>query len=392
MNLRDKLRGQSAPEAESVVAAEPAPETTGRAFQAEAPEPASAPAKGKDKAKAKGLASMNNGSILAKLDVNRRFLLLAGTAAALASVMAVMYLSKASSGLEAAGKPIKVLVAADDISAGARLTEDMFKFKELPASVLIDEQFFEDFEDLDGRLAVAPMVAGEPVYKIRTSPPNPKYGIAYLLKGGERAKSINVDSASGMAGLIKPGNEVDLVATIPDPQDNTRRISTPVLQKARVIAVGDILLGAPPPSDEDTVVDNGISSTGTITLAVPAPKVALITLLEDLGNLKAILRAEGDDTVVENGYSDSQVMAIVSGRIPPKEAPPKPKPAYVPPPAQPRVVKEVVRQAPPKPAYVPPKPKPPAPKPVQAAPKPKPPAPKPAAKPPREVQVIQFGQ
>lgn len=382
MNLRDKLRGQTPTNLEATVeAAEPT-----AAFVDDVAAPDAAPAKGKAKG-AKG-AKAPRESLVSKLDVNRRFLMLAGAAAAITAVMAVMYLGKAGSGLEAAGAPIKVLVAKEDISAGARLTEDMFKFKEIPQSLLIEDQYFEAFEDLDGRLAVAPMVAGEPVYDIRTSPPNPKYGIAYLLKPGERAKSISVDSASGMAGLIKPGNEVDLIATIPDPEDSTRRISTPVVQKARVIAVGDILLGAPPPSDDDTVVDNGISSTGTITLAIPSKKIALVTLLEDLGNMKTILRAEGDDTVAQNPYTDGQMMQLISGRVPkevvakPYVAPPKP--TYVAP--KPKPVQQAPSRPVSRPTYVAPKPQP---KPVQPA-KPKP-QPKPA-KPQREVQVIQFGQ
>jgi pilus assembly protein CpaB len=383
VNLRDKLRGQTPTNLESTVeAAEPT-----AAFADDVAAPDAAPAKGKGKGKEKG-AKAPRESLVSKLDVNRRFLMLAGAVAAITAVMAVMYLGKAGSGLEAAGAPIKVLVAKEDIAAGARLTEDMFKFKEIPQSLLIDEQFFESFEDLDGRLAVAPMVAGEPVYDIRTSPPNPKYGIAYLLKPGERAKSISVDSASGMAGLIKPGNEVDLIATIPDPEDSTRRISTPVVQKARVIAVGDILLGAPPPSDDDTVVDNGISSTGTITLAVPSKKIPLVTLLEDLGNMKTILRAEGDDTVAQNPYSDAQMMQLISGRVPKLVTPPPyvapPKPTYVAP--KPKPVQQAPARPVSRPTYVAPRPQP---KPVQPA-KPKP-QPKPV-KPQREVQVIQFGQ
>lgn len=374
MNLRDKLRGQAPTNLESTIeASEPA-----AAFMDDVAAPESAPAKGKGKKAASGLP---------QLDVNRRFLMLAGAAAAITAVMAVMYLGKAGSGLEAAGTPLKVLVVKEDIVAGARLTESMFKYKEIPQSLLIEDQYFESFEDLEGRLAIAPMVAGEPIYEIRTSPPNPKYGITYLLKPGERAKSISVDSASGMAGLIKPGNEVDLIATIPDPEDSSRRISIPVVQKARVIAVGDILLGAPPPSDDDTYVDNGISSTGTITLAVPSNKIPLVTLLEDLGNMKTILRAEGDDAVVQNAYTDGQMMQLISGKVPklivPKPYVAPPKPAYVAPrpkPVQQPAVRPVAR-----PAYTPPKPKP---KPVQQVVPPKP-KPKPV---PRDVQVIQFGQ
>lgn len=382
MNLRDKLRGQSTPDpVESTIpalskepqAVEPAP------FQAAAPDPvAEAPAK----------AKKPGASVLPKLDVNRRFLLLAGAAAGLTALMAVVYLNKAGSGLEAGGTQIEVIVAKGDIDEGTELTPDLLTTKKIPAAYLLSEEhYYTSTDDLDGRVATAAMLKGEPIYDVRTSEPNPKYGIAYLLKAGERAKSISVDSASGLAGLIKPGNEVDLVATIPDPEDNTRRISLPVLQKARVIAVGDRLLGQPS-SDEGSGTDNGISASGTATLAVQSAKIALITLLEDLGNLKMVLRAAGDNTIINAPYSDAQIMALVSGRVPPKEVP---KPAYVPPP-QPREVVRVIHDNPPPPRPVhheaPPAPRP-HPKPAAAAPKPRP---KPAAPVQHDVQVIQFGQ
>jgi hypothetical protein len=113
-----------------------------------------------------------------------------------------------------------------------------------------------------------------------------------------------------------------------------------------------------------------------------------VTLLEDLGNMKTILRAEGDDTVAQNPYTDGQMMQLISGRVPkevvakPYVAPPKP--TYVAPKPQP--VREPAARPVSRPTYVAPTPQP---KPVQQA-KPKP-QPKPA-KPQREVQVIQFGQ
>lgn len=382
MNLRDKLRGQSTPEPieSTVPALSSEPQAAPAPFQAAAPEPVAeaAPAKGKKQA----------ASVLPKLDVNRRFLMLAGAAAGLTALMAVVYLNKAGSGLEAAGTQVEVIVAKSDIEEGTELTPDLLTTKKIPAAYLLSEDhYYTSTDDLDGRVATAPMLKDEPIYDVRTSEPNPKYGIAYLLKAGERAKSISVDSASGLAGLIKPGNEVDLVATIPDPEDNSRRISLPVLQKARVIAVGDRLLGQPS-SDEAAGNDNGISASGTATLAVQSTKIALITLLEDLGNLKMVLRAAGDNTIIKAPYSDSQIMALVSGRVPPKEVP---KPAYVPPP-QPREVVRVIHDDPPAPRPVyheaPPAPRP-HPKPAAAAPKPKP---KPAAPVHHNVEVIQFGQ
>lgn len=362
MNLRDKLRGSAEPESP------PTPEPRQAAWQP-APEPAPEPAK-----KAAG-----KGSLLGNLDVNRRFLVLAAAAAGLTSLLAVMYLSSSASGLAEGGEKVSVLVAAQDIPAGVALTEDMLTTSDVPKAYL-PKGYYEDIEKLKDRLAIAPMVEGEPILEVRTSAPNAKHGIAYLLKSGERAKSISVDSASGIAGLIKPGNEVDLIATIPDPNNDNRRIGTPILQKARVIAVGDQLLGeVRSPEEEAKESESGIDSGGTVTLAIPSAKTGLVTLLEDMGNLKMVLRAANDNSIVKTKFTDDVIMALVSGRVPPKEVsrPAPPRPVYVPPRT---VVREVVREAP-KPVHRPkPQPKPqPVSKPVS----------KPATQ--RNVEIIRFG-
>lgn len=381
MNLRDKLRTDGAPEPEAAGAdpfdaddffGAPAP----AAPEAAAPKAKAAKAaKTGGKKKAGGKAAGRQ-PLLKGPDVNRRMLLLAALAAGVTSLLAVSYLSSAGQGLSEAGEKISVVVPAEDMKAGVRLTEDRLTTAEFPKAYLA-KGYFTDAAKLKDRLAIAPMVAGEPILEIRTSKPHAKYGIAYLLAPGERAKTITVDSASGMAGLVKPGNEVDLLATIPDPANNARRIGTPALQKARVIAVGDELLGAvKEEGEEDGSNGGGISSASTITLAVPGAKIGLISLLEDLGNLKMVLRAADDDSVVKAAFTDAQIMSLVGGSVPPKAPPPAPRPAA------PRAV--APRHDAPRPVYHAPAPRAAAPKPRPVAPKPEPPAPK-------VPEVIKFG-
>lgn len=376
MNLRDKLRtgGDAEPEAGAGD-----PFDADDFFGAPAPAPEKAAPKGKSpkgaKAGKKGKAAKGREPLL-KFDFNRRMLLLAGLAAGVTSLLAVSYLSSAGQGLADAGEKVKVLVPAEDLKAGVRLTEDRLTTAEFPKAFLA-KGYFTDPEKLKDRLAIAPMVAGEPILEIRTSMPNPKYGIAYLLAPGERAKTITVDSASGLAGLVKPGNEVDLLATIPDPNNTARRIGTPALQKARVIAVGDELLGMVK-SEDDSASNNGggISSASTITLAVPGTKIGLVSLLEDLGNLKMVLRAAGDDSVVKSPFTDAQIMSLVGGSVPSKPAPVAPKPAA------PVYREPAPRPVAPRPVY-----REPAPRPVE----PRPVAPKPVPAAPKEPEVIKFG-
>ncbi|MEB3221643.1 MAG: Flp pilus assembly protein CpaB [Candidatus Sericytochromatia bacterium] len=357
MNLRDKLRSGGGPD----------------------------PLEGADEASLEAEAPRAVGGAGPRLDVNRRFLLLAAAAAFLTAVVGVAYLNKSAAGLSEGGTKVEVVVLAEDVSRGAPLSDDRLTTATiprayLPKGVIEAGEDGKGLEQAKGMVALAPMVAGEPLVAVRVGPPDRKLGIAYLLRRGERAKTISVDSASGLAGLIKPGNEVDLIATIPDPNNDNRRIGTPVLQRARVIAVGDHLLGEVRNEEETRDESGGIASDSTVTLAVPAAKIGVLTLLEDLGNLKVVLRAEDDDTVQKAQFSDDAVMALVSGRMPSRVAPRQASPPQAAP--RPRVI---VR-------HVAPSPAPPRPRSV-TRPQPPRPATRPAGGPsqPRQPQVIRFG-
>ena len=313
--------------------------------------------------------------------------------------MGVVYLNNSATGLTEAGTTIEVIGLAEDVDRGAKLTEERLTTISVPKAYL-PKGYIPIGEDNEGMkkalasVAIAPMVAGEPLIEARISPPNKKLGIAYLLKAGERAKTVKVDSASGLAGLIKPGNEVDLIATITDPNNEQRRIGTPVIQKARIIAVGDHLLGEIRTEEEEARDESGgIESESTVTLAVPGAKINIVGLLEDLGNLKIVLRAEGDDSIQKTAFTDDVLMALVSGRVPPKQvARPVERPA-APVNLPPRVVVRTIRE-PAAPVYQAPRPRyvaPPRPRPVAPRPRPvaKPPAPKPATG--GMPQVIRFG-
>lgn len=311
MNLRDKLRSGGSPDEPQVGPDDP--------WGAETPDADAPRVKGKAAAKPKAAAKA-----APKLDVNKRFMMLAGAAAFMTAILGAMYLNNSAAGLSEGGTRLTVVVLAEDVTRGSKLTEDRLTTAEIPKAYL-PTGYIELGEDDKGlkaaqkMVALAPMVAGEPLIAARISPADKKLGIAYLLKKGERAKTINVDSASGLAGLIKPGNEVDLLTTIPDPNNDSRRMSTAVIQKARVIAVGNHLLGEIRSEEEEAQDESGgIASDSTITLALPASKVHLAALCEDLGLLKVVLRAEDDTAVQKQPFSDDVLMSLLSGAVPQK--------------------------------------------------------------------------
>jgi pilus assembly protein CpaB len=112
-----------------------------------------------------------------------------------------------------------------------------------------------------------------------------------------RAVSVPVDEASSNAGLIFPGDRVDLIVTqnldlSAEAGAATRRVSETVLRDLRVIAMGRSLKG----EAEGELVAGAQARTATLeTTPAGAEKIALAS---ELGKLSLSLRslAVGDGT------------------------------------------------------------------------------------------------
>ena len=80
--------------------------------------------------------------------------------------------------------------------------------------------------------------------------------LAAVLKQGMRAVTVGVDAVSGTAGLIWPGDRVDVILTqsMDDPKlpPGRRVAAETVLQDARVIAIDQVLVQGGVPDAPDT--------------------------------------------------------------------------------------------------------------------------------------------
>ena len=113
--------------------------------------------------------------------------------------------------------------------------------------------------------------------------------LAAVLRPGMRATAVGVDAVSGTAGLIWPGDHVDVLLTqVTDDQTlpAARRASAEtVLGDIRVIAIDQQLMqGATGSSTEQ-------GTTHTVTLEVTDGQAERVALAARLGHLSLILRA-----------------------------------------------------------------------------------------------------
>lgn len=132
---------------------------------------------------------------------------------------------------------VPVLVAKTDLAWGTKLKNEMVTtapfFKEgLPPG------YYTKFADIQDRVVVALVKAGEPVTEHRLAPKDIKTGgVSAVLKPGSRAIAVRGDKIIGISGFIKPGDRVDVLVTVKDPDSGLER-SKIVLQNILVLATG----------------------------------------------------------------------------------------------------------------------------------------------------------
>ncbi|MEJ7726514.1 MAG: Flp pilus assembly protein CpaB [Actinomycetes bacterium] len=125
---------------------------------------------------------------------------------------------------------VEVLAAARDIDAGAALVAGDVVALTLPSDA-VPSGALDPAADVTGRAVAGPIRAGEPITDVRLVGP----ALVAGLGEGLVATPVRVADA-GTAGLVRPGDRVDVLAT-PVGQDTTGQPSRIVAAEVVVIAV-----------------------------------------------------------------------------------------------------------------------------------------------------------
>jgi pilus assembly protein CpaB len=116
--------------------------------------------------------------------------------------------------------------------------------------------------------------------------------IASVLQPGMRAVAIGVDPVSGVAGLIWPGDHVDVVLTqeLKNASAANRNLGETILSNVRVIAIDqEMVQGAP--------ADNATAGklARTVTVQATQEQVEKLAVAQHLGRLSLSIRAALDE-------------------------------------------------------------------------------------------------
>jgi len=187
-----------------------------------------------------------------------------------------------------------VLVAAVRIDPGFAVQPSQVRWQPWPATS-VDPSFILKNGNLslasavEGTVARAPIVPGEPVTYAKIVKSSAAGFMAATLSPGMRAVAINVSMASVAGGFILPNDRVDIILTTMSNDSPKRGTTRMVLSNVRVLAIDQAS------SDKN---QKAVSDVKTVTLELTPQQAQVVTLAQAMGSLSLSLRSLGDDTAV----------------------------------------------------------------------------------------------
>lgn len=221
------------------------------------------------------------------------------------SVMFYRWMESRTAPTETAGtaekkqaETVPVVVAAADIQWGTKIEKEMLKTAEYLKSS-VPNGYFSDIKEVEGRVLISPLKTKDPVTASRLASTDIKSGgVSAVLEKGRRAVAVKGDKVLGLSGLVKPGNRVDVLVTMKNPE-NGEDITKQVLENISVLATGTVIEdknGEPSPVD-------------VYTLEVSPEQAEKLALASNKGRLQFALRNITDsESVATKGAGAAETL------------------------------------------------------------------------------------
>jgi pilus assembly protein CpaB len=192
-----------------------------------------------------------------------------------------------------------ILVARAAIARGQILKPTDFAAQPWPAAAISPDYVVAGTgpdKSVVGAVAREPLAAGEPIIKSKIVVPGDRGFLAAVLQPGMRAVSVPVDATSDVSGFVFAGDRVDILITLPVPQDGANgnsyqhKAAETVLRDVRVIGIDQQLASK----------DGKAVLARTVTFEVTPKQSEIIAVAADIGKLSLSLRSLA---VVKSGES-----------------------------------------------------------------------------------------
>jgi pilus assembly protein CpaB len=200
---------------------------------------------------------------------------------------------------------VMIASAAIDLPWGTKINKEQLKLVPYLKETL-PPGYFNDLNQLEGRVIILPIKTNEPLLETKLAPASVTTGgIAAVVKTGKRAIAVKGDKVIGLAGLIRPGNVVDVLVSIEDPRDK-KQITKVILENILVLATGSEIQknekGEPSPVD-------------VFTLEVTPEEGEKLSLGATEGKLQLALRNAMDtEIILTNGATIPDTLESYTGK------------------------------------------------------------------------------
>lgn len=217
---------------------------------------------------------------------NKLILILAILFGLAAALGVFKYLDNLKESYRSSGNFKQVVVPKQTIATKTMITSQMVKVKDIPVE-LIQPGTAMELTDVLGKISRTELYTEEPILLNRLHKDNDlEGGLSLAIPQGQRALTVAVDDVTGVAGLLQPGDHVDIIATFDHEAEKTT-LSSLLLQNIPVLAVGKSLDGV---QKGDQKVN-----TQTITLSVLPSQAPPLTLASETGKIRLMLRSPKDE-------------------------------------------------------------------------------------------------
>jgi pilus assembly protein CpaB len=227
------------------------------------------------------------------------FVLLAGLAAMLASVMVYSALKRREAEVQnAMARNVQVVVASLDLPLGTKIEQGEIKMTRWSADSLPDGAY-TDPKQVIGSYVKNSMVANEPIVQAKLFTGDKTAGVMPLLiPFGMRAVSVPVDEVSDIAGFVLPHTRVDVLVATQGGEGGggaaDKAFSKVVLQNVEVLAVAQEVEQK---KDEPQIVK-------VVTLLVTPQEAERLALASHAGTLRLAMRNYNDNKIVLTSGTD----------------------------------------------------------------------------------------
>ncbi|MGP6157050.1 MAG: Flp pilus assembly protein CpaB [Vulcanimicrobiaceae bacterium] len=184
-------------------------------------------------------------------------------------------------------KPI--VIANRDIPMRAKITPEMLTRVNRPVNE-VEPGALADPKQAVGDIALSNIPANSTVTDTKVGHPA-ELGLTARLRPGMRAVTIPVDRVKAVAGLISPGDKVDVMAAVPRGAGTLPHTYT-IIRDSTVLAVNEQLDQAG--ADGSSPAPDDSSNPTLVTLAVTAAQAALLTSADLNTTLRLALRSPNE--------------------------------------------------------------------------------------------------